>query len=156
MNNQNNKIVWEAHEFRVYNKSPLWYLIFGLIALGLIAYAAYTRDLIILITFGVIIVAAYFYSRQKPGLIRYELSTTGVHINQMFYPYRNIRKFWVFYTPENKSLNFETTAYLNNRISLELGKQDPVQIRTFLKSYLQEDLNIEESFMEVISRKIKF
>jgi hypothetical protein len=58
----------------------------------------------------------------------------------------------MIYTPENKTVNFETVAYLNNHISMELGRQDPVAIKQFLKNYLQEDLDREESFTLLISK----
>jgi hypothetical protein len=101
-----------------------------------------------LLTFVLLIVVALIFSHQKPQEIQYQLTSTGIVIGQLAYPYRNIKKFWMIYTPENKTVNFETVAYLNNHISMELGRQDPVAIKQFLKNYLQEDLDKEESFTE--------
>lgn len=150
------KIIWAAKEFRSHNKTAIWYLVFTAVSVGLITYAYFSHNILTLLTFALLIAVAFIFSHQKPHEIEYQLTTTSIVIGQLAYPYRNIKKFWIIYTPENKTVNFETVAYLNNHISMELGKQDPVRIKQFLKNYLQEDLDRQESFTDILARKIKF
>ena len=156
LNLNKQKITWEAWEFKAQEKSLFWYVGFGGIAIALIVYAWYSHNFLTMITFLVISAAWLLYALQKPRRVSHELSTTGIRINQTFFPYRNIKNFWIIYNNHNKTLNFETTAYLNNHISLELGQLHPNEIKTFLKTYLQEDLDKEDSLTDVIARKVKF
>ena len=56
---------------------------------------------------------------------------------------------------EIKTLNFETTAYLNNQISFQLGSQNPIELKLFLSQYLPEDLDRTESLTETLARSLK-
>jgi hypothetical protein len=153
-NNQN--LRWEALEFKTHERTNFWYIGFAVIAIALIAYAIFTHNLLTTLTFIVLAAVWLIYSLQTPRIAEHELSPAGIRINRSLFPYKNIKKFWIIYSNENKTLNFETTAYLNNRISLQLGNQNPTAIKQFLKTYLPEDLNMEESLTDVLARKIKF
>jgi hypothetical protein len=156
MTDQNTKIFWQAQEFTAQKKPIWWYIAFVVFTCGLIAYAIYTRNILTLVTFIVIPIAGFIIAHQSPREVCHELSSSGVSFGQSSYPYRNIKKFWIVYTAENKTVNFETTTYLNNHISMQLGKQDPVVVRAFLKNYLPEDLDREESVAEIFARRAKF
>jgi hypothetical protein len=153
---ENKNITWTASEFKAHRKNYLWYVVFVLITLALIAYGIYIRNVISVITFVLLSIVTFFMSRQKPREITYMLSSTGITIGESNFPYRSIKKFWIIYTPENKTANFETTAYLNNQITMQLGSQDPLIVKQFLKAYLSEDLDKEESVTDVLARKFKF
>jgi len=134
----------------------LWFIIFGVLSLGLIGFSIYTRNLMTIITFVLISVIALFFALQRPQLVTFKLTSTGISANRIFYPYRNIKKFWIVYGSQAKALHFETIAYLNSQVSLELGKQDPLEVRQFLKKYLPEDLDKEEPFADILARRLKF
>lgn len=152
-----NKILsWSAQEFKIHKKNTEWYIGYLVFAFALLAYGWYSHNLLTLVTFAIIVVVVFYFSHQSPGVVKYELTSTGVMVGKTLIPYRSVKKFWIIYTSVNKSVNFETSAYLNNQVSLQLGKQDPLPVREFLKKYLSEDLDREESFTEVLARKIKF
>ncbi|MBI2356228.1 MAG: hypothetical protein HYV13_03435 [Candidatus Doudnabacteria bacterium] len=151
------EIAWQAPEFKEHKKSMQWFLAFGTISVALMAYAVYSRSLISIISFAVGILITYFFAVQKPKNQTYSISGMGVAINNNLIPYKNIRKFWIIYNPQaTKTLNLETTGYLNNQVSIELGNQDPVAVKLYLKRYLPEDLDKEESLTDVLARKAKF
>lgn len=147
---------WIALEFKHHKKNFLWYIVFSLVTLGLIGYAIYIQNWLTLTTFVCLAIVTLVFANQRPQMIEHELSSTEIRVGQTLYPYRIIKKFWIIYTKDNKSLNFETTAYLNNVVTLQLGRENPLEIKNYLKPYLQEDLDREESFTDIISRKIKF
>jgi hypothetical protein len=147
---------WEAPEFKHHPKSIQWYTLFAIITIGLITYGIYIHDWLTSTTFFVLAMALLVFTTQRPTKVTHELTATGIRVKSTFFPYKNIRKLWIIYTKENKTLNLETTAYVNNQITLQLGKENPLTIREYLKSYLSEDLNQEETLTDIISRKIKF
>jgi hypothetical protein len=154
--NRNTSIKWEAMEFIPHKRSASWYIGFTIISLLLIAYAIYTHNFLTILTFIVLAGVWLMFSLQTPRKIVHELTTTGIVTNQNMLSYKTIKKFWIIYTRDNKTLNLETTAYLNNHLVLQLGKQHPSEVKEFLKKYIPEDLEMEESLTDIISRKIKF
>jgi hypothetical protein len=149
-------ISWEAHEYPYQNKSPLWYLIFSIISTLLLVFALFTKSIITVITFSLIIILVYVFAKRKPNRITYQLAPNGILAGNMLFPYKNIKAFWVFYNPpHNKTLNLETTALINNHVVIQLGDQEPVAVKLFLRKYIFEDTDKEEGVTDVIARKLK-
>ena len=149
-------ISWKAESHKQHQRSSVWYLGFGLVSLGLIIFAIVSHSIITLITFVLMIAIVLVMSMQSPKLTAYHLTSTGISAGTVSYPYKIIKSFWITYDPPHvKTLNFETTAYLNNKVSVELGNQDPVAVKLFLSQYLIEDLDREESLSESLARRLK-
>ena len=139
-----------------HNRSPAWYLIFALVALGFLSFAVYTHSLLTFITFILIILTVLAISIQPAREITYKVTTTSISAGNIVYPFKIIKKFWITYNPPIvKTLKFETTAYINNKITLQLGSLDPVLLKLVLSQYLPEDLDAEETFAETMARRLK-
>jgi len=152
-----NAIEWTAYEYQYVPKSTSWHIAYSIMSALLIGYAVYSRSLMTIITFVVLSVVGWLFAIRKPKKMLYGLSTTGVVMDTTSIPYKNIKNFWILYKPPHvKTLNFETTAYLNRTVSIELGNQDPLEVKRFLQNYLLEDLDREESLTDIIARHIKF
>ncbi len=151
------ELSWLALEFRPYRKTTAWYIGFAVIAGFLIVYGIFRGGIISLITFLVILTATYIYAHRKPKTITHQLTEDGVIIDQAFFPYKALKLFWFAYNPpEVKTVNFETTFYLNRELRLELGEQNPLEVRDFLSRFLMEDFDRQESISDIIIRKSKF
>ncbi len=151
------ELSWKAQNRNQPERSPAWYLGFGLIALGCLAFAIfYDRSLLTIITFVLMILIVLGLSFVQGRETTYRLTSQGISAGRLLYPYKTIKKFWLDYRPpEIKTLNFETTAYINNKIGIELGHQDPVMVKLFLSQYVREDLDHEESATEALARRLK-
>lgn len=148
---------WSGPSHQMQERSPAWYLGFALAALVGIAFAIfYDRGITTIITFALIIIVVFILSSQPQRTIKYKISPLGLSANQTLYPLQTIKKFWIdYHPPEIKTLNFETTAYLNNKVSFQLGDADPVTVRLIAKQYLAEDLDHEYTLSETLARKLK-
>ena len=147
---------WKAPSHEAHQRSGSWYLIFAIISVGLMAFAIYDRSIITIITFALIILMIFVISTQAPREITCKITKTGISLGNTLYPYKTIKTFWIMYNPpEIKTLNFETTAYINNTIIVQLGNQDPVTVKLALSQYLLEDLNREESATDALARRLK-
>ena len=134
----------------------MWYILFTIVAGGLLVFGFFSDSLITILICGLIVLLGFIYSHRKPRVMHHELTATGIVLGDTIYPYKNIKTFWIIYEPPHiKTLNLETTAYLNSHVVVQLGNQDPVMVKLFLKNFLEEDLNREESFVDLISRKLK-
>jgi hypothetical protein len=149
-------LTWKADSHDQPQRSLAWYIGFGLVSGGLIIFGIYTHSILTIITFCVIIVALLVFLSQSPRTITYKATKTGLVSGNTVYPYKIIKIFWIVYNPPTiKTINFETTAYLNNQISFQLGSQNPIELKWFLSQYLPEDLDRTESFTETLARSLK-
>jgi hypothetical protein len=150
------EIIWEAPEFDRRPKPLLWYIFFSIISTGLVVWGIYQKSPITVITFIVMAVVIMLFSLKKPEMTTYRLTTTSIIIGKVEYPYKIIKKFWIFYNPpEMKTLNFETSAYLNSTVRIELGSQNPLEVKWFLKNFIIEDIDKEEGFADALARRLK-
>jgi len=151
-----NDITWQAESHKQHLRSPAWYVIFGLVALCLIIFGIWSKSVTTVATFITVIFVVIVITSQKPRMLNYKVTKTGIAVGETVYPYKVIKTFWINYRPpEIKTLNFETSAYLNNLVTLQLGNQDPVTLKLFLSQYLRENLEREESFSETLARRLK-
>ncbi|HEX9502777.1 MAG TPA: hypothetical protein VF974_00445 [Patescibacteria group bacterium] len=157
---QNQKIpetlTWKAPSHIKHQRSSAWYLIFSLCGLALLAFAFYIRSITAGLTFFLIVVVLLIISTQSSREVTYKVTKTGIAAGNMIYPFKIIKRFWIIYNPpEVKTLHFETTAYLNSQVTLQLGPQDPVELKLVLGGYLPEDIEMEESITESLARRLK-
>jgi hypothetical protein len=155
--NEPKEIKWQAPEYPDYKKHPLWFVGFGLVIAALVLYGVLSGSWTTALTFILFGVAGLIFANKKPKTVTITINSTGIKIDETKYNYSVIKKFWILYElPELKALYFETSAYLNRVIKIELENQNPNVIREFLKKYLEEDLDQTESLADTISRKVNF
>ena len=107
--------------------------------------------------FLLLLTLAYYFSSQKPKNIKISVNQTGLTVKDAKIPFGQIKSFWIVYRPPDiKTLNFETTAYLNRYFTLQLDDQDPVKLRDFLLDHLPEELDRQEQMGDKVARKLKF
>src|SRR3989344_2615323 len=148
---------WNGPSHQLQQRSPAWYLGFGLAALVGIGFALfYDRGITTIITFALIIIVVFVLASQPQRTVKYKINPLGLLANQTLYPLQVVKKFWIDYQPpEIKTFNFETSAYLNNKVSFQLGDADPVTVRLVATQYLAEDLDHNYTLSETLARKLK-
>ena len=124
--------------------------------MALLAFAIFNQSIITVITFVLIIFMIFIMTTQAPEEVTYKITKTGISLGDTLYPYKIIKTFWIVYNPpEVKILNFETTAYINNQVAVQLGSQNPLQVKQILSQYILEDPNRRESTADILARKLK-
>lgn len=96
MDQPDEPVHWQASEYIHHEKSPLWFILFGLVVLGFMALAIF---LVKSITFAVLIpvmaAALIVYSHRPPRVLDYTLSVKGLYINDKLYPLTDYKGFGV-------------------------------------------------------------
>ncbi|TSA46518.1 hypothetical protein D4R52_00375 [bacterium] len=158
MDEQKSKeISWDAAEFLHYPKSITWFVFLGAVGVVLVGFFLYQRDYLTATMFFLFFLILFYFSEAKPKILHIRLTQSAVKLNQVSIPYSRIKKFWIAYAPPDvKTLNFETAAYLNRYITIQLENENPVKIREFLLQHIPEDLEQDEQFGDKISRTLKF
>jgi len=150
-------ISWTAREFIHYPKGKVWIISLLSIGLVLVGIFLFRKDFLTALLFLLLLIVTFYFSRKKPRKIKITLDSQGIKLNELRIYYQQIKNFWIIYRPpEVKTLNFETSAYINRFLTIQLEAQDPLKIREYLLNFISEELDREEPVTEKLSRKLKF
>ncbi len=149
-------IKWQAPEFEQQEKNKSWFVIAGLVALGLFLWAILTKNFI----FAILIALSYFsisvYAIKKPKKIKLAITPRGVKIDNSLYEYDNLRSFWIFYSPPYlKELSIRSRKTIMPYIKIPLGETNPAKVRKILIKYIPERKQ-EESLIDNLARGLKY
>lgn len=158
MDNQNQTTIsWEAPEFKHYPKTTGWYIaLISVAALIMAFFIIIESDIFAAVSIGLIALLVVIFSRQLPQLVEIELTPKGIKFGTLFYSYKQLKYFWVVHNPRHQTINFQTTALVNNMVILELENMDPDEVRDYLLQYLPEHSEIAETMGQRIMHKLKF
>jgi hypothetical protein len=152
-----NSISWDAWEFKHYAKSLGWYVTLVSVFILLIAFFIIVEsDIFAAVSLGIIGILIIIFSRQLPQRVTIELTEKGVHFGNLFYPYKQLKYFWVVNNDRHKTVNFTTSALVNNVVILELENEDPEEVSDFLLKYLPEHHLTEETTAQKVMHRFKF
>jgi hypothetical protein len=148
---------WIIKEYSQYERGRTWYLVVGIIAAILLAYAIITGNnsfAVIIVLFGVIL---YLQNNQTPLEINVAFADAGVVVGKKFYRYSEFDRFWIVYNPGDiKALYLMVNGTLKNRITVPLQDNDPRPIRRFLSQFILEQTGQEEEpLSDKLTRALK-
>jgi len=156
MSNPSLTISWSAPEFRYYEKNIGWYVSLVAIALLLVVFFIFEKDIFAAVSLAILSVFVGLFSMQKPRVIDIELTSKGVKFGNIEFPYKQIKYFWIVNTEHHKTLNLEASTVINHTVIIELLDQDEEQIRQYLLRHLSEHHSTRETFAQRVSHKLKF
>lgn len=99
-------VSWTAHEYIHLEKGGMWYVLFVLVALGLIAVDVF---LLRSYTFSALVVvmsiALIIYSRRPPRNLQYTLSLKqGLYVGEKLYSFNDFKEFGIIKDGDNHSI----------------------------------------------------
>jgi len=151
-----NHVEWIAPEFKQQKKDRSWFLVSGLIAIGLFAWAIFTKNFLFAILVGLSYFSIAVYAVKKPRNIEIAITPKGVKVDGTLYEYDNLRSFWIFYNPpEVRELSLRSKKTIMPYVKIPLGEINPVEVRRTLIKYLPERKQTE-SIIDNLSRALKF
>ncbi|HEY0964888.1 MAG TPA: hypothetical protein VGE13_00220 [Candidatus Saccharimonadales bacterium] len=99
-------INWQAQEYLQYDKSPAWYIVFGVIVCSLVGIAIFLQAWTFVALIPVMAVALVVYAHRPPHVVNYAFSEKGLYINDMLHPMGEFKTFSVVQSanPEQNQL----------------------------------------------------
>lgn len=143
-------------EYERYERGWVWYFVAGSLMTILLIYSLMDANYI----FGVILVLLGFLlilrNRREPKSVEIKLAESGVWINGELKGYRDFQTFWIVYDPPMvKNLYIDPKGW-KPKMSIPLDEIDPVEVRTWLRTKVKEDLEQKDlSVTELLSRILK-
>lgn len=130
----------------------------GLVDVALIAYFIYSENyigafLFLMVGFTVFL-TIFNRKRIDPKEIKCKIKTQGIQMDNILYPYENLKSFWIFYEPPyHQELSIRSKKTFMNYIKIPLSDEDPVKIREILLEFLPERKQ-EEALVDTFARNI--
>mgnify|MGYP001583413297 CR=1 FL=1 len=146
---------WTISEYDQHERNLAWYIIMLVFGLLLVGYALFTGNFLFALIIILSAIILFLQSQQHPHKIPFKIAELGVIINTRFYPYSELKDFYVIYNPpEVKTLFIETKTSFRPRLRIPLMDEDPNEIRFAMREFLPEDvIKEDEPFSDMIARK---
>lgn len=149
-------LTWKAPEYLHHEKSALWFLIAGLIAVALIIYDLMNGGWSFSVAIIVFAGTYYLLYRHEPKIVDVKISKFGVKIGRHCFSYGHLKSFWVVYDlPFAKRLYLRMSSRLKPDVFVSIEGVDPTEIRHVLSGYLREIKGMQEPFSDTLVRVFK-
>lgn len=148
------QLQWQAPSFR-YNPQKRY---IALVVIALVAGAGallfYGQDMFLAIFLGLSALVLILYAVKKPNLLQIGVDQIGVLIDDKMYYYKELKSFWIDYTPDGpKELSLETKKWYLPYIKVSIENKDPLELRSLMIKFVPERVH-EPSLIDFIARKI--
>lgn len=118
-------VQWQAPEYIHRYKSPLWYGLFLLVTVALVAAAIFLMQSI---TFAVLILvmafALFVYSARPPHMMNYTLSEKGLYINDTLHGFAEFKAFGILRDTDHFSLELVPVRRFRPRVSVYFNETE--------------------------------
>lgn len=147
---------WTALEYIQQQRDKKWYTIAGIALAAAVLLTLITGNWSMAL--AIIVFAAvyeYLQRHHPPKRVEIEITDYGIHVGHMFFPYSNIKAFWILYGNGVKSLNLRVHKRIHSDVVIQLDSQNPAAIREYLVGQIPEWEGKHESLSDVILRLLK-
>ena len=143
---------WKAPEFQEYTRTWVYYSVLGVLLLGVIGYAIYTRDWFMIAIFVILSGFLVWYQRKQPIVKTYRVTQLGIYEDDKFYQYNEIYSYWFLIDGNYKALNVIFAKKYLPQMTILLKDIDPVKIRETLSKYIPEEGTRTETLLDRLVR----
>ncbi len=144
-------------EFLDYPRGPLWYLVAGIIGVGIITFGVLSHSITLTIAFLLFVAVYWLMHRHEARILEVAITQHGVRIeqNDEFIPFGEIEEFWIIHNlPFVSDLKLKTKRQWSSVRTIHIFGQNPEEIRALLKPHLKE-VERAETLNDLIIRALR-
>jgi len=146
---------WKAPDYYTFEKSPLWSLAIGLLAIILSLVLIYTSNYFPVIIIILAVIVTFQVAHEKPKTQEFAIDKGGVLSRETYFPFLELKSFWIARHDRKTVLYLEPVNRIKSSIVIPLGKQNSTEVRNFLLQYLPEKLEGGELISDKLIRIFK-
>jgi|SRR3989344_8675495 len=148
------KISGEIHPYQQKsNKSAALTIAICFILIGL-AYIYFQENILTAVFFFLVSLIIFLFIFKEKRLVSWEITRHGVVIDNSFFPYRDLKSFWIEYQPGyTKEVSLKSKKWYRGYFKIPLNQENPLEIREHLLEFLPEERH-EDTLIETISRHL--
>lgn len=149
------EISWKAEEFEYVEKSTDWYWTVGIISVVLIVGAILLENILFALLIFIATVTLVLHAIKKPDIVTFRLTSKGVYIDTVLFPYQTLDSFWVEHNEHEQKILLRSKKALMPYIVIPIEDVHPDEVRAFLLAHLDEEF-MEEPFSQEIMKMLGF
>lgn len=148
-------VQWQATEYIQHDKNTLWFVLFIVVTLGLMAIAIFViQSWTFAVLVPVMAVALLTYTQRPPRLMSYSMSRKGLHVNDHLYPFVEFKAFGVIHDGSEYSIMLVPTKRFRPGVSVYFPENVGEQLVDMLGTRLpMRDLQLD--FVDRLLRKLR-
>lgn len=146
---------WQATEYIERGKNTLWFVMFGVVIVVLMAIAIFLMNsLTFAILVPVMAVALLVYIRRPPRVLNYTLSRQGLHVNDRLYSFSEFKGFGVIHDGEEYSVMLIPVKRFHQGVSVYFPEESGEAIVDMLGARLpMQELHLD--LVDAVLRKLR-
>ncbi len=149
---ENQVVRWQAAEYIHRDKDAVWYIVFTVVVLVLMALAFFLfKSITFVILIPVMAAALVVYSRRPPVQLEYTLSRKGLHVNDRLYEYDQFKEFGLLHGDDQNSILLVPRARFKPGVTIYF----PDEVGEAVVDMLAARLPMHEAQIDLIDRLIK-
>ncbi len=148
-------ISWEAAEFIEQDHGPSWYsaLVVATLLLAAIVYLL-AKDIFATVIIVVVGAIVWVFASQKPGVAKYEVSSSGISVNGKLYGFGNYKSFTAVHEGDLSSVNLFPLKRLMPPLSAYFDPKDEQKIVEAIGDYLPYE-NRQLDSIDRLTRRLR-
>lgn len=149
---------WTFPSFVQHERTTGWFVVAGTIAVACIVFAFFDKNYLFPIIILLVGAILFQQTRREPEEVIFSIYGDGIELlGQNFYPYNEIKNFWILYQPPHaKYVYFRFGVGVRNNLRVPLDSENPLKVREVLSQFLQEDFTQEtEPTVDALGRMLK-
>lgn len=149
-------VSWTASEYIDHQQGASWFLLLALVTVAIAAGLYFwTHDYFAVATTVILGILVGIFAKRTPAKLSYELSASGLKVEQKQYPFSQFKSFSVIEEGPISSIEFTPLKRLMPPISAFFETAEKDRIVSVLESYLPyEDRGLDR--VERLSRRLHF
>lgn len=146
-------VQWQAAEYVQHDKSPLWYVVFGLALIGLVVIAVFfMQSWTFAILIPVMAVALMVYSHRPPRQLTYVVSQKGLHINGQLHPLGEFKGFGVIQEGADNALVLIPVKRFRPSVTVHFPTEIGEQLVDILGAYIPMKEVHPDAFDKIVQK----
>ena len=142
-------------EFLDYLGGPTWYLVAGVVGIGIIAFGILAHAITLTIAFLLFVAVYWLLHHRETRILEIAITQHGIRIEDEFLPFGEIEEFWLIYNPPFVAdLKLRVKRKWQPIRTIYIFGQNPDELRDLLAPRVKE-VTREESLSDLIVRALR-
>jgi hypothetical protein len=146
---------WQSLEHTHGERTADWYWGVGAVAVSIIILCIFFDNYLLGVIIALGAFAAIVHAQKGPELVYHELNHRGVVVGKTFYPYQNLRSFWIDFMAHRPRLVIRPKKQFAPLLVMFLDDIDDEIIRDHLARHLPE-IEFTESLAKKMLERVGF
>ncbi|MDO8425196.1 MAG: hypothetical protein Q7T01_01640 [bacterium] len=148
-------LAWEFDAYEDHERGVGWYLLAGLIVVGLLIAAFVTRNFLFAVMIVMLVGVYYLRHANRPSRVRCVIAEDGITVDDRHFAFDDVDEFAVLTPPRGRAMLYLNPSGWRLRMHVPIEGVDPEDVRALLAPRVTERKDQDESGGEIVSKLLR-